>query len=175
MPAVYAECAENQIDINSAQLEELDELYGIGEVKAQAIMDSRPYDSIEDLIDVKGIGEITLEKIKEQGLACVDKEKTEETEIKEESEEEIKEETEEKSEDKKEEKILYEENNKTSAEEKPIEIIKLNAKNIKTEIDEEIKEETKKSNYSLYGLAGFCVLLCFLFVLRRKKYKNEFD
>ena len=64
-------CEEGQIDVNTASNEKLDELYGIGPVKAEAIIDSRPFDSINELINVYGIGEITLNKIKEQGLACV--------------------------------------------------------------------------------------------------------
>lgn len=69
---ISATCNEGQIDINSAKLEELDGLYGIGPSKAQSITDSRPFETIDDLINVNGIGEITLNKIKEQGLACVE-------------------------------------------------------------------------------------------------------
>jgi competence ComEA-like helix-hairpin-helix protein len=65
-------CEEGQVDINNADAEELDELPGIGEVKSQAIIDARPFDSVEDLIDVYGIGEITLKNIKDPGLACVE-------------------------------------------------------------------------------------------------------
>lgn len=63
--------ATNKIDINIASLSELDELVGIGPKYAQAIIDSRPYSSIDGLLKVKGIGEKTLQKIKDQGLACV--------------------------------------------------------------------------------------------------------
>lgn len=64
-------CATVKIDINTATLEELYELSGIGPKYAQAILEGRPYSSIDDLLQIKGIGEKTLEKIKKQGLACV--------------------------------------------------------------------------------------------------------
>lgn len=61
-----------QIDINSATLSQLDTLTGIGPKYAQAIADARPYSSVDDLLKVKGIGPKTLQKIKDQGIACVD-------------------------------------------------------------------------------------------------------
>jgi competence ComEA-like helix-hairpin-helix protein len=67
---VHATC--EGVDINSASLDELDQLSGIGPVKAQAIIDTRPFTKLDDLIDVYGIGPATLEKIKSQGLACVE-------------------------------------------------------------------------------------------------------
>src|SRR3989344_670040 len=68
---ISAQCNSNQININTASLTELDKLSGIGPVKAQNIINTRPFNSIDDLINVSGIGEITLENIKSQGLACV--------------------------------------------------------------------------------------------------------
>ncbi|MDD5738868.1 MAG: helix-hairpin-helix domain-containing protein [Candidatus Pacebacteria bacterium] len=60
-----------QIDINTAPLSQLDELIGIGPTYAQRIIDSRPYSFVDDLLRVKGIGTTTLQKIKNQGFACV--------------------------------------------------------------------------------------------------------
>jgi len=71
VPAVSSICNENQIDINIAEIKELDKIINIGEVLAQRIVDSRPFSSIDDLIRVKGIGNITLQEIEEQNLACV--------------------------------------------------------------------------------------------------------
>lgn len=54
----------NLIDINSADIDELDSLPGIGKVTAQKIIDNRPYQSIDDLLNKKIINKSTFEKIK---------------------------------------------------------------------------------------------------------------
>ena len=53
------------VNINTASLEELMTLNGIGEVKGQAIIDARPFKSIEELLDVKGIADATYAKIRD--------------------------------------------------------------------------------------------------------------
>jgi competence ComEA-like helix-hairpin-helix protein len=63
--------ATGTVEINTASLQQLDELTGIGPKYAQAIIDGRPFYSVDDLLKVKGIGPATLQKIKDQGLAYV--------------------------------------------------------------------------------------------------------
>ena len=58
------------ININSASATELESLSGIGEVLAATIVEYRdqngPFASVEDLMDVSGIGPATLEEIRDQ-------------------------------------------------------------------------------------------------------------
>jgi competence protein ComEA len=54
-----------KVNINTADKAALDALPEIGPVKAQAIIDGRPYKTIEDVMKVSGIKEKTFEKIKD--------------------------------------------------------------------------------------------------------------
>lgn len=168
-------CEEGQIDINTASAEELDEITQIGPAYAEQIIALRLFDSVDDLIRVSGIAEKRLEKIKEQGLACVSKgdsssETIEETEeINEEYVEEVKEEIE--IEEIQKPEPIYDEAIDKEKKVK-LEIIKLNTKSIKRENN---NENSDKNNYAAYGFVAFCILLGFLFILKkRKNYKTEF-
>ncbi|MCM3627237.1 ComEA family DNA-binding protein [Paenibacillus glycanilyticus] len=65
--------AEGKLDINRASAEQLDTLKGIGPAKAQAIIADReqngPFQSVDDLLRVKGIGSKLLAGIKDSIVA----------------------------------------------------------------------------------------------------------
>jgi competence protein ComEA len=54
-----------KVNINSASKDELDVLPGIGPVKAQAIIEGRPFKTIEDIKNVKGIKDGEFSKIQD--------------------------------------------------------------------------------------------------------------
>jgi competence ComEA-like helix-hairpin-helix protein len=66
-PPEVLECVE----LNLATAFDLVQLPAIGPARAQAIMDHRPFESIEDLQRVPGIGPATVETILDQGIACI--------------------------------------------------------------------------------------------------------
>jgi len=59
-----------RVNINSADVERLTDLPGIGPSYAQRIVDYRkefgPFKTIEDLLNVRGIGDRTFEKIRDR-------------------------------------------------------------------------------------------------------------
>jgi competence protein ComEA len=57
--------AGGKVNINTASQSEIETLPGIGPSRAQGIIENRPYESIEDIQKVPGIGEATFQKLKD--------------------------------------------------------------------------------------------------------------
>lgn len=169
---ISAICNETQIDINSANLTELQGIKHVGNATATKIIAARPFSSINDLARVKGIGNKTyLEDIIAQELACVNEETNNSITIKNLNDNysaEIINDT---------PKIIAISNkiadesaNKTQEIVNLIPI-SLNAQNIKSGNN----TETLKRNLSFYGLIAICVIFGALFLFKNRKRKNEFN
>ncbi|GAE29668.1 MBL fold metallo-hydrolase [Alkalihalobacillus hemicellulosilyticus] len=65
--AVESDC----ININEATIELLQEINHIGEERAETLIELRPFESMEDLIRINGIGDGRLADIINEGIACV--------------------------------------------------------------------------------------------------------
>jgi competence ComEA-like helix-hairpin-helix protein len=166
---VSAKCEKGQIDINSASLEELQKIMGIGDSYAKQIISLRPFENLNELVKVKGIAEKRLEKIKEENLACI-KNIDECLDSDEDSEDEEKNEDIEKNFEKDEELDKGE----SYCEEEKVEIktINLNAKDIKSDKN---KKKLEKKDYIKYGFVIFCVFLGVLMIFKKRSYKTEFN
>ena len=66
VPSSIGQQSSDKIDINTANAKDLDTLPGIGEVTAQKIIDSRPYGSVDDLINKKVISQKVFGQIKDK-------------------------------------------------------------------------------------------------------------
>jgi competence protein ComEA len=68
-PLPWAEAAAGKIDINSASLEQLEAVKGVGHDIAQNILahkkDHGAFTTLEDLGHVKGVGKVRLEALRE--------------------------------------------------------------------------------------------------------------
>jgi len=63
---ISASIVNNLIDINSASLDQLDALSGIGPVTANKIISNRPYANIDELLNKKVVSKSVFAKIKDQ-------------------------------------------------------------------------------------------------------------
>ncbi len=69
LPVLAAESApQGKVNVNTATLQELQLLPGIGASRAQAMIEARKqrggFERVEDLLEVKGIGERSLERMR---------------------------------------------------------------------------------------------------------------
>lgn len=60
-----------EINLNTAELADLTKLKNIGLVRAQSIIDKRPYRDIYELSTIKGLGKKRIDEIVNQGLAKI--------------------------------------------------------------------------------------------------------
>jgi competence ComEA-like helix-hairpin-helix protein len=65
-PQVSGVTTDGKVNLNTATIEELDKLPGIGKKTAQRIIESRPVGSIDDLDRIPGISKKTLKKLESQ-------------------------------------------------------------------------------------------------------------
>ncbi|MCZ0704434.1 beta-lactamase superfamily II metal-dependent hydrolase [Natronobacillus azotifigens] len=65
-----SEAPEDCIDINTASIDDLQEIIHIGPARAEDIIQLRPFDSVDALTRVNGIAAGRLQDIKNQELAC---------------------------------------------------------------------------------------------------------
>jgi len=61
---IEEESSSGKININTASRSELKSLHGIGDVLSGRIINARPFNSIHEIKDVKGIGPKTFEDIR---------------------------------------------------------------------------------------------------------------
>jgi competence protein ComEA len=64
-PGEPPEEPSDKVNINTATQAELETLEAIGPSKAQSIIQYRPYEAIEEIMNVPGIGPLTYLKIKD--------------------------------------------------------------------------------------------------------------
>jgi len=64
-------CAERQVDVNSASADERELIIHIGPARVGDAVQIRPFDSLEDLLRINGIGPSRLTDIQAEGIACV--------------------------------------------------------------------------------------------------------
>jgi competence protein ComEA len=68
VPSPEGTVVAGPVDLNTATLEQLDELPGVGPTTAQAIIDHReqngPFRSVDELLDVRGIGDAKLAQLR---------------------------------------------------------------------------------------------------------------
>jgi len=193
-------CEPNQININTAQLNDLMKIKWLGGtgVVAQRVIESRPFNSIDELSKVTGLGGkgSRLNDIKTQGLACVELERSSNAPISKntvaESPQASEEETPEIIESKvtsqviKEVEIIKEDNPVPSVEEINLEpkeepsesIINLNSEtnNIKEKVIYESRNEIIRK-YAIYAFVIFLsIVIIFLLLMkngRAKDYSND--
>ena len=164
---VLAQCLDVQININTASATELDKITYVGPATAIKIIAGRPFNSIDDLLNVSGIGDAKLKAIKTENLACVESSENKEVDS---TENNVKEDLPAMTTD---EEISI---NPTNIQKdltlkiEELQVIKLNSKDIKNNnsIQENQKESSTKK-YASFGLMALGILVLILLFLQRRK------
>ena len=181
---VTCTCNETQIDINSANITELDRIINVGPKTAEWIIGNRTYNTVEDLTRIYGIGDIKINEIKTQGLACVseDKEILEENEtlveeIDEEELNELENESQAEEESVSEEEITKIVMNSTeylSKQQEEQKITRLDQLNLESkDIKSEENKEILKRTLCLWGIITLILGVGLLLLINWSKKKNE--
>lgn len=177
LTSVLALCNEGQIDINTASAGELEKITHVGPKVAGYIIEKRPFNSIDELVEVRYISEGYLADIKEQGLACINDEEENKNEEVENNSVQDKESDNEGNDNVDEGSDIannvanYTNSQASILKNISLNIINLNAQTIKTEENIENKSTGK---YAFYGLIGFCIVLGILFFAKyKRREKNE--
>jgi hypothetical protein len=170
-----AKCESEQINLNTASIEELDEIVYIGPATAIKIIEARPFDSLNDLINVSGIGQVKLDAIKNENLACVESlEKKKERSSIQKIEEEIPLEIDKINEEFPEERNSLSNNSEIERIPQTPQVIKLNSKDIKNDNStRENKEGSLQTRYPWIGLGLLFIFLVILLFLKKRKIRLD--
>lgn len=158
---VLADCDDKQIDINSASIDELDRIVWVGPATAEKIIGARNFDSLDDLIDVYGIGESKLNDIVEEGLACVGENKDSD-EVYDVEEEEVSEGDSEEDKTDEEEEVILEKADDSFVVKGPLVVNQEEIVFGKEVGDNEVVFESKDWKVAEFLPYGFCFILIFI-------------
>ena len=70
-PIPTRSCGPDQVDVNSASLNDLERIQHISKIRGQELITLRPYQRVDDLIRINGIGASRLADILAEEIACV--------------------------------------------------------------------------------------------------------
>ena len=62
--SLFMGCMSKKININSCSYDTLTKVNGIGQIRAELIIKNRPYKSLKEVEQIKGVGEQTVKKLK---------------------------------------------------------------------------------------------------------------
>ena len=70
-PKMQQDSEESCIDINEANVEDLQKIIHVGETRAKQLIDLRPFDAVDDMVEIDGLGPARITDIVDEGKACV--------------------------------------------------------------------------------------------------------